>query len=261
MEHSQTSPWTKESTYDTIRQFLGYAGIAFPFVLLAGSIFISECYWIQKSISAYYHTIMGPVFVGFLCAFAMFLFLYRGENKQDRNASKTAAFFAILVALSPCLVDPAQPLCQVQPFPFLSYKVFHYIHLASAAGFFITQTYFTFFLFTKTKAVRDASITMQVVPNFFGVYATEQKVKMENLDQVLPKKSSRNTFYRLCGRVMLICTVLIAVYGLLLEGKYQQLDFFRPTFILETIALFFFGSAWLVKSQKHNFWKDNQEVD
>ncbi|MEA3369135.1 MAG: DUF998 domain-containing protein, partial [Candidatus Ratteibacteria bacterium] len=91
---------------------------------------------IQESISHYYHTGMRDVFVGALCAVALFMFFYSGYDKWDDWAGNAAGFFAIGVALFPATEAGSSNLIGK-------------IHLACAAFFFLILTVFSLFLFTK----------------------------------------------------------------------------------------------------------------
>ena len=91
---------------------------------------------IQKSISHYYFTGMGNVFVGALCAVALFMFFYSGYDKWDDWAGNIAGFFAIGVAWFPTTEVGSSDLTGT-------------IHLASAALFFLTLAIFSLFLFTR----------------------------------------------------------------------------------------------------------------
>ena len=75
-------------SYMTLRQAIGWLGILLPFALLIGNYLISlvtdfetGCNPFKMSISDYYYTRMGEVFVGTLCAVALFLFCYNGKKK------------------------------------------------------------------------------------------------------------------------------------------------------------------------------------
>src|SRR5260221_11764528 len=81
-----------------LQRIIGVLGMAFPFVLALGAMAFG-CSEIQSSISYYYHTAMGEGFIGFLCAFAMFLFAYPGYDKQDSLAANLAGLCTIGCAL------------------------------------------------------------------------------------------------------------------------------------------------------------------
>ena len=91
---------------------------------------------IQKSISHYYHTGMGNVFVGALCAVALFMFFYSGYDKWDDWAGNVAAIFAIGVAWFPTTEVGSSDLTGK-------------IHLAFATLFFLTLAIFSLLLFTR----------------------------------------------------------------------------------------------------------------
>jgi preprotein translocase subunit SecG len=91
---------------------------------------------IQESISHYYHTNMRNVFVGAICAVALFMFFYSGYDKWDDWAGNMAGIFSIGIALF--------PTTKVGPSDFIGK-----IHFVCAALFFVTLIVFSLFLFTK----------------------------------------------------------------------------------------------------------------
>jgi hypothetical protein len=90
-------------------------------------------------------------------------------------------------------------------------------HLVFAAVFFLTLAFFCLFLFTKSD----------------GSVAT-------------PRKKARNVIYRVCGVVMLASLVLIVLVGLFFNTATASL---HPTVWLESLAIFAFALAWLVKGE------------
>src|SRR2546422_1314512 len=87
-------------SYLGLRKAVGIIGTALPFVLALGKILL-EGPGIQSSISSYYHTGMRDVFVGSLCAIAVFLISYHGYEQKDDIAGDLACVFALGVALFP----------------------------------------------------------------------------------------------------------------------------------------------------------------
>lgn len=123
-------------SYLALRKAVGWIGILLPFILMLGVFLIFKGEIIQKSISHYYHTGMGDVLVGALCAVALFMFFYSGYDKWDDWTGNVAAIFAIGVAWFPTTeVGPSD----------LTGK----IHFASATLFFLTLAIFSLFLFTR----------------------------------------------------------------------------------------------------------------
>ena len=154
-------------SYLVLRRFIGFLGIGLPLVLAIGGWWVFSL-GIQSSISAYYHTPMGDVFVGTLCAIGVFLMSYKGYERKDDIAGDLACIFAIGVALVPTAPDlGATPLQELMGT----------IHLVFASAFFLTLAWFSLFLFTKS----DPSLPPT------------------------PRKRQRNAVYRLCGILMLLC--------------------------------------------------------
>ena len=189
----------------THRKVIGYLGFFLPLVLAAGAVILFQT-GIQSSISDYYHTKMGDVFVGALWAIAFGLFAYRGYRPtgQDRLSDNAVAnlgcFFAIGVALVPTTPE---------------WSLSKSVHLGLAALFFFVLIYFCLRLFPKTD------------------------------QDVLPtKKGRRNTLYKACGRTMMVCIVLIGIYFLLPEAVQSRIEPYAPVFCLETIAVMCFGASW-----------------
>ncbi|MCK4700104.1 MAG: hypothetical protein KAT38_07205 [Bacteroidales bacterium] len=123
-------------SYLALRKAVGWIGILLPFTLMLGVFLIFKGEIIQKSISHYYHTGMSDVFVGALCAVALFMFFYSGHDKWDNLAGNVAAIFAIGVAWFPTTEAGSSDLTGK-------------IHLTCATLFFLTLAVFSLFLFTR----------------------------------------------------------------------------------------------------------------
>jgi hypothetical protein len=198
-------------SYLTLRKMIGILGFTFPIILLSGTLVFGGYNEIQGSISNYYYTNMRDVFVGVLCAVALFLFSYRGYT-IDNIVGNLGCLFALGIVFFPCKPDNPAP----------DYKAFTgYLHLASAALFFAVLIFFSLFLFTRTKKVRPLSI----------------------------QKKQRNRVFRVCGYTMLCSIIMIALYLFIFEKYYPRLKSFDPVFWFESIALFAFGISWLTKGQ------------
>jgi hypothetical protein len=123
-------------SYLALRKAVGWIGILLPFVLMTGLIVLFREKTVLKTISLYYHSDMRDLFVGALCAIALFLFFYKGYSKWDNRAANLAAFFALGIAFFPTVSEGP-----------LDWKA--WIHFISASLFFITLSCFSMFLFTK----------------------------------------------------------------------------------------------------------------
>lgn len=146
-------------SYHRMRRCVGYLGIGLPFALLIGDWMFHNLKIYQNpklmlmckdnytsanhsrdSISEYFYTPMGELFVGTLCAVAFFLFLYKGYDKKEGEFMPSDSFMtnfagicALLVAIFPMDLEH----CTVDNFrTFVSHKPVGYIHYISAVLFF-----------------------------------------------------------------------------------------------------------------------------
>jgi hypothetical protein len=203
-------------SFTTIRKAVGWLGIGLPVVLFFGTLVIGDCSILKASVSDYFYTIMGGVFVGVLCAVALFLLTYKGPAPIDGIISSIAAIFALGVAFFPCNVSGGHYDCNIINWqPDNTRNMAHY---CSASGLFIVLSIMSLWLFRKSNK-----------PNPDG------------------RKKSRNTVYFICGIVMLAAMGLILALKVFHLG--EKLYYLRPTFWLELIALWAFGISWLVKGE------------
>lgn len=214
-DHTHKNQDPQLISYLTLRKAVGVLGILFPVVIVGGSVIIGGCDEILGNLSTYYHTSMRNLFVGILCAIALFLFAYKGYNRIDSIAGNIACVFALLVAFFP--TSTTEPLSPCISGPYEN-SISSSIHFFSAGGFFLVMAFFSIFLFTKKE------------PN-----TTRMKLK-------------RNRIYRLCGYIILGSIFLMTVYYALDKYNYLPgLKKFDPILWLETLALWAFGVSWLVK--------------
>ena len=191
---------TRVIAYKKLRKAIGVLGTALPFVLAAGGCVLFST-GIQSSLSAYYHTDMGDVFVGTLCAIGVFFYAYRGYTKDADNDDAKATWtgvFAILVALF-----PADPSGGVGIPETLSGKA----HLVFAASFFAMLTYFCLRLFRKSRSEPHERPA---------------------------QKQKRDKLYRRAGITIVAAIVLMAVLagikmlGFVPEGVIQAVEAWNP---------------------------------
>lgn len=196
-------------SYVFIRRVIGLLGLTLPIVLILNSKLYCQ-QELERSISHYYYSNLGSVFVGVLTALAMFFFSYKGyEKEKDNLLTNIAGFGALGVAFFP--TDGFSSLC-LHCGNSISDKIPHTLHFISAIVFFISLAILLFFYFTKSHP-----------------------------DRMTREKKIRNAIYRICGVIMLVCLGVIAylvIYG-------TKASIFWP----ESIALFVFGFAWIVKGE------------
>ena len=118
------------STYFTLRLSMGASALAFPVVLSLGGWLVADLPY-QRSLSDYYYTRMGDIFVGMLIAIGASLTVYAGYSRQEDRILNVAGVLAVVVALIPPArdYDPCV-IC----LPLLSSS---WLHGAAAIAFFV----------------------------------------------------------------------------------------------------------------------------
>lgn len=199
-------------SYLGLRKFIGWLGVGLPFVLIAGNAVLGRDgeRGLQASISDYYYTAMGDVFVGLLCAIAVFLFSYRGYDWRDNLAGDIAGAAALAVAWFPTAPNAGAAG---------DHGLVGTIHFVAAGVYFGTLAYVCLFLFTRTGA--GASMTH--------------------------RKKIRNRIYKVCGTTMVASFVALAAYFLFFAES--PLAAQRPVLWLEITMILAFGISWLVKGE------------
>ena len=200
-------------SYMTLRKAIGILAISLPAILIIGTYTIGGCKHVEASISHYYFTIMGDVFVGFLISTGIFLVSYKGYDRRDNIISGLAGIFIICVALFPTSKNEDAG-CVIRTLADLPWRI--NVHYISAALFYLTLSYMSLFLFTKSAG--------------------------EMTDQ----KKARNRVYRVCG-----ITILAAILLILLENyiPFLKTGIPSPTFCFEWVANLAYGASWLIKGE------------
>lgn len=202
-------------SFSALRKAVGWLGICLPLVMLAVNAAWGGCTRLQDTVSHYYYTVSGDLLVGILCAVALFLAAYPGyRGCSDRWWTSAAALCALAIALFPTNNNSADS-CAIITLP--DNHLRRVVHYVSAGAFFLILAGISLFLFTR------------------------------GVPQPTPQKRQRNKVYRICGAVIFLCVVLIAVYGWRqgADGWGQ----YKVVFWLEWIALVAFGLSWLVKGE------------
>jgi len=174
---SEAPPDDLVISYLGLRRAVGIIGMALPFVLAIGRAILDQPV-LQPTVSDYYYTVMGDVFVGSLCAIGVFMMSYRGYDWKDRAAGRSSCLFAIGAALFPTAGENPTDTAQA----------IGIVHFACAAGLFLTLAVFCK-LFRKSK--QDQPPT--------------------------PQKLQRNLIYAVCGVTILLCIALIVIYAAFLR--------------------------------------------
>ncbi|MGV9805063.1 hypothetical protein [Micromonospora chersina] len=206
-------PQTRRPPQDavTVRQLrlgVGAVGLALPIGLIAGHLVATGRLTLLDSLSGYYHTEMRDVFVGALCAVGVFLISYRYRWPDDVLGT-IAGFLAVTVALFPTTMGA--PVGTVGR----GDRLVGVVHQVAAAGLFVLLAVFCLALFTR--------------PDRAGV----------------PPRPMAVRFYRICGGIILLA-ILLALASTQLPADVRHT--LKPVLWCETVAVFAFGAAWVVKS-------------
>jgi magnesium-transporting ATPase (P-type) len=210
MKSNATQPVLIRS-YLELRRAVGYIGMALPVVLLVGKM-IFDGAGIEPSISDYYYTVMGDVFVGSLFVIGVFLWSYKGyEEGPDNKIGNIACIGAVGTALFPTTPDS----------PSLAQEIVGYFHYLFAVGFLSMLAYFSKCLFTRTNQKKPTA-----------------------------EKLIRNKIYRCCGYAIAGSIMAMIVFVLTKRiFKYTVPEWLDVVFWLETIAVMSFGFSWIVKGK------------
>ena len=178
--------------------------------------------WPQSISITYYSLFAVGTFMVVLGSAGILLINYKGYELIDDISATIAGVFGILICLFPMtyLPDPSIATGILH----LRSDISNIFHCISAFGFFATLAFMSFFLFTKT----DGNMTKQ--------------------------KKIKNIIYRVCGIGML------ASFLLMLLQFIPGFNCYNLTWIVEAIALFFFGFSWIVKSDAFPFLSDMEKV-
>jgi hypothetical protein len=202
-------------SYYTLLKLIGALCISLPLIVVLGG-FIQNSFTIQSSLSAYYYTNMRDYLVGFLVGVGLFLITYKGYEKIDDIMANISGICLIGVAIFPSTTFGAE-VVKVGIFQ-IDDNISGIIHTILACTCFVCLAFICLFLFTKHGN--------------------------ENLTK---GKTIRNTIYIVCGIVMILGMVFAELAPAIFTAK--VLKSLKPTLLSETILLFAFGIAWLVKGK------------
>ncbi len=174
--------------------------------------------WPQSISITYYSLFAVGTFMVVLGSAGILLINYKGYERIDDISATIAGIAGICICLFPMTYLGAEAT-KVGIFHLPS-EISNIFHCIFAALFFATLAFMSFFLFTKTA----------------GEMTKQKKIK--------------NIIYRVCGIGML------ASFALFLLNLIPGFDCYNLTWIIEAIALFFFGLSWIVKSDAFPLLQD-----
>lgn len=165
--------------------------------------------WPESISITYYSLFAVGVFMIILGSASILLICYKGYDKGDDVTATIAGIFGLLICLFPTKYpDNPELAAGIFQWPSTVNAVFHCI---GAFGFFCTLAYMSCFRFTKTSGA------------------------------ITKNKQIRNWVYRVCS-IGMIGSFLLLLLNLAPNHPANLV------WIVEMIALTFFGVSWLVKS-------------
>lgn len=199
-----------------LRSWLGFLGMALPLIVLALCLIFG--YGFPDSISATYY--LGPTITPFMIilgASSILLISYKGYDKQDDIVCTLAGIFGLGICLFPCSTeDLVSRWGSIVTFPEnvgtfqVPAAISGIIHNICAIGFFVLLAYNSYFLFTKGADIQT------------------------------DRKKIRNKIYKICG-VGMLCSFLLII-------PVNIFDIWGGIWVIELVALAFFGISWLTKA-------------
>ena len=190
-------------------------------ILLPWLVALITLSWPGSISETYYSWFAVGTFMVILGSASILLINYKGYEKIDDITSTLAGIFGIGICLFPMTYQP-NPETKTGVLHLVS-STSNIVHCICAFIFFGILAFMSFFLFTKTK----------------GEMTKQKKIK--------------NIIYRICGIGM------IGSFLLMLLQLIPNFNCYNITWIVETIALFFFGFSWIVKSDAIPCLKDRRK--
>jgi len=215
--------------FDKLRGFIGALGIAFPiFVPLVAFALSRQA--LEPSLSAYYYTSAGFMFIGAIWAMAFFLLSYQAYGTADKILSALAWLFAVLITLFPTEpppgytcppLSPTAPPCPSAFAQLIGTQLTATLHYAFAISLFVVLGIFSLIMFVRSD---DKYINRPIKD-------TDPK------REIRIRKRRRNVVHRICAvlifAMIVLCPILYA-YHLSITGW-------------EALGLWAFGISWLTK--------------
>ena len=203
---------------DTIRlrKTVGWLGMLLPIIVLVLCI-IFQCvpgHVLPDSISqTYYFEPTITPFMIILGAASILLMCYRGYEKIDEVINTLTGIAGLCICLFPCSNPEMYEMGLIPDYVGtfqLPVVISGWIHNISAVVFFGLLAYNVLFLFTKSSG------------------------------ELTENKRKRNLIYKICGIGMMVALLAIVVVAIF--------EIWAGTWLVEAVALFFFGIAFLTKA-------------
>lgn len=251
--HQPDSRWTFEDSpahhagQQRLASLVGVVALALPVLLWASS----TCF--RASLSSYYFaSLSGDLFVAGLAVIATCLLAFAGDTRGEFWLTTGAAVAAMAVALIPT----ANPGCALGP----GYQGRFSAKLAEADGVVMIEArspvedYFA--PFREMAVLHDlAAVSLLGFLAYLCLFVFTRRIERLHVrpdGRATRAKRRRDLVYRWSGGVIALCIGLMVVGGWLRHRAAPGAswwDAWHLTFWVESVALWAFGVAWIVKGR------------
>ena len=204
-----------ESWLKRIRNVAGFLGMILPWIALVGAAIVVKAK--PDSIPGdFWETLsisatyyLTPALAGILTTAAIVLMCYKGYDWRDELVTTVSGIFGIMIVIFPCDCSVAEKVS------------------GNIVGFFQLPI-------NISNIIHCASAII-----FFLLLAINSLFLFTLGESDTKQKHIRNFIYKVCG-IGMFCTLFLLVLPIKFPAK---------IFVVEAIALTFFGISWLVKGQ------------
>src|SRR6187401_2819237 len=215
-----------------LRNLIGISGMLLPIMLTLFTPKGEQDKVMEHSISEYYYTKNGDLFVVFLSVVRFFLLTYKGYDRfWERTLTLVAGFCGIGIAYFPTATSMGNSLS------------IHKVRQEVPEFFGLVQWHF---IFATLFFISLALISL--------IYFRKKDISAVSIDERKKKqKEKRNLVYMICGWTMLISIALMILYFVIDPPALRNVP---VVFALETVAVEAFGISWITKGQ--TLWPDGE---
>ena len=204
-----------ESWLKRIRNFAGFLGMILPWIALIGAAIVAKSKPdiipddFWKTLSISATYYLTPALAGILTTAAIVLMCYKGYDRKDELVTTISGIFGLMIVIFPCDCSVAEKVS------------------GNIVGFFQLPINISNIIHTASAVI------------FFLLLAINSMFLFTLGESNTRQKHIRNFIYKVCG-IGMFCTLPLLII---------PIDFPAKIFIIEAIALTFFGVSWLVKGQ------------
>ena len=211
-----------ESWLKRIRNFAGFLGMILPWIALIGAVIVAKAHptIIPKdfwsTLSISATYYLTPAMAGILTTASVVLMCYKGYDKKDELVTTISGIFGLMIVLFPCKCSVAEKVT------------------GNIVGFFQLPINISDIIHTAAAVI------------FFLLLAINSMFLFTLGESNTRQKHIRNFIYKVCG-IGMFCTLPLLII---------PFNFPAKIFVIEAIALTFFGISWLVKGQIFGLFAD-----